>query len=437
MGLFDFFKKKQVKESPISKQAVFKEPPISPAAAPVTPPHTVPCGIALAYHVCVDESNVDSFKKKEYIAFDVETTGLDSIHDRIIEIGAVQFVDGQPIKRFSSLVNPEKSIPASATSINHITNKMVATAPTEQEISADLIEFLGDAINGETVMCAHNASFDFKFLCAMLSRLGYNASFQYIDTLTLSRTHIKGLANYKQSTLEQYFGLVNENAHRAVSDAENCGKILYQILCHAVFLPESSRPAYLDISDEAFNKGYQCWSRGEDARKNGDVEKALQLYAKAKAIGYKYPVLYRSYAMAFRKIKDYEKEILILTEAIEYLGEANSISIEFIERKERAEELLSTQQKKEAEAQLKAEEKAKKAEERQRKKELQAAKPKKPTGKPIIQCTDDGTEIHEFKSVAAAAESVGVSTRCIRDAATGKQKHAGGYCWKYANSGTD
>lgn len=86
---------------------------------------------------------------------------------------------------------------------------------------------------------------------------------------------------------------------------------------------------------------------------------------------------------------------------------------------------------------MKAEEKAKKAEERQRKKELQAANPEKPTGKPIIQCTDDGTEIHEFKSVAAAAESVGVSTRCIRDAATGKQKHAGGYCWKYANSGTD
>lgn len=166
MGLFDFFKKKQVKESPISKQAVFEEPPISPAAAPVTPPPTVPCGIALAYHVCVDESTVDSFKKKGYIAFDVETTGLDSTHDRIIEIGAVQFVDGQPIKRFSSLVNPEKSIPASATSINHITNEMVATAPTEQEISADLIEFLGDAINGETVMCAHNASFDSQIASA-------------------------------------------------------------------------------------------------------------------------------------------------------------------------------------------------------------------------------------------------------------------------------
>lgn len=89
---------------------------------------------------------------------------------------------------------------------------------------------MGDALCGAIVMCAHNAKFDFDFLCHTLSRLGFNANIEYIDTLSLSRKYLHGLENYKQSTIENYFGLTNPSSHRAASDAENCGHILYRLL---------------------------------------------------------------------------------------------------------------------------------------------------------------------------------------------------------------
>ena len=70
----------------------------------------------------------------------------------------------------------------------------------------------------------------FSHPCNTLSRLGFNANIEYIDTLSLSRKYLHGLENYKQSTIENYFGLTNPSSHRAASDAENCGHILYRLM---------------------------------------------------------------------------------------------------------------------------------------------------------------------------------------------------------------
>ena len=88
---------------------------------------------------------------------------------------------------YSTLVNPKVRIPDAASAVNHITNAMIATAPSEEEAYAGLFRFLGDALDGKTIMCAHNAKFDFDFLCNALSRLGYDAKIRYVDTLSLSR----------------------------------------------------------------------------------------------------------------------------------------------------------------------------------------------------------------------------------------------------------
>ena len=168
--------------------------------------------------------------KNRFIAIDVETTGLSPESDRIVELGAVWFVKGIVTDRFSALVNPGVLIPASASSVNHITNDMIASAPNENVVYKGFVDFLGDAFSGKTIMCAHNAKFDFDFLSRTLSRLGYDAEMQYLDTLSLSRMLIKGLDNYKQGTIEQHFGLTNRAAHRAESDAEICGNILYRLL---------------------------------------------------------------------------------------------------------------------------------------------------------------------------------------------------------------
>lgn len=172
--------------------------------------------------------------KKKYIAFDIETTGLNPVEDRIVELGAVLFENGIPVKKFSSLVNPNKFISFEATRVNNISNEMIQNAPRENIIYPKLVEFLEDSLSGETVICAHNARFDIGFLSNTLERLGYSGNIKYIDTLSLSRNLIYGLENYKQSTVADYFDIINEEAHRAVTDAETCGKILYRFLDYEI-----------------------------------------------------------------------------------------------------------------------------------------------------------------------------------------------------------
>ena len=186
-------------------------------------------GVTISKEVKLNSDN-ESNMRNCFIAFDVETTGLNPISDRIIEVGAVVFQNGNVQKSFSSLINPGISISHFASSVNHITNSMLDTAPSEKEVYPQLIEFLGDALHGKIVMCAHNAKFDFNFLCNTLSRLGINAEIEYIDTLNLSRRYLHGLENYQQNTIETHLGITNPSSHRASSDAENCGHILYHLL---------------------------------------------------------------------------------------------------------------------------------------------------------------------------------------------------------------
>lgn len=178
------------------------------------------------------EVNHDVLKalKQRYIAFDVETTGLYPSSDRIVEIGSVLFENGKPTKKYGTLVNAMVSIPSSATAVNHIDNNMIKTAPSETEVYRNLVDFLGDALQKNTIICAHNAKFDFGFLSETLMRLGYDGNIRYVDTLSLSRKWVKGLVNYKQETVANYFGLHNTNAHRAENDAEICGNLLWKLL---------------------------------------------------------------------------------------------------------------------------------------------------------------------------------------------------------------
>lgn len=224
MGIFDIFKKIEVKSHNLN----------------INKGHTIAEKI---------DFNFDAMNsaKEQFIAFDVETTGLSPENDRIVELGAVLFVNGRIESSFSTLVNPGVTMPASATKVNHITNDMIKKAPNEDEAYKKLLNYLGRAASGQIIMCAHNARFDFDFLSNTLSRLNYSASFKYIDTLSLSRRYVKGLENYKQETLEKHFGLVNNSSHRAESDAENCGFILCRILNLAMNNPLNNKRNDSDV----------------------------------------------------------------------------------------------------------------------------------------------------------------------------------------------
>lgn len=174
-------------------------------------------------------SNVNEVKKR-YYAFDVETTGLNSYSDRIIELGVVLFENGVPVNSFGSLINAGVNISAEASRVNNITNSMIENAPKEKEVYEQLNEFISDVLKGDAVICAHNASFDMSFLKNTLERLGYTGNIKYIDTLSISRNILKNkVINHKQNTIASYFNIINNNSHRAVSDAETCGKILFNL----------------------------------------------------------------------------------------------------------------------------------------------------------------------------------------------------------------
>lgn len=222
LGILDFF---------FGSKPAKSEPQDNPAACDVRPEAVLQLGPAEAQKVYLDEAVIKRLHRS-YVAFDTETTGLNSSRDRIVEIGAVLFENGVPAKTFETLVNPGIPIPAEASAVNHITNRMLRSAPDESTAFRDFALFLKDcgALHGETIICAHNARFDFGCLINTLTRLGYAASMKYLDTLSLSRRYIPELDNYKQATVEQFFNLKNRGSHRAQSDAEMCGQILRRLL---------------------------------------------------------------------------------------------------------------------------------------------------------------------------------------------------------------
>lgn len=165
---------------------------------------------------------------KSYIALDTETTGLDCAAGRIIEIGAIRYENGRPVRGFQSLLNPHVRCPKEATAIHHITNAMIAAAPDEAVIIEKFCRFLNEtgALEGKTLLAAHNAGFDMRFLKETLERLGFCGTLRYFDTVSASRKLLPHLKSHSLSSLEHYYGLHNEKAHRALADAKVCGDVI-------------------------------------------------------------------------------------------------------------------------------------------------------------------------------------------------------------------
>jgi DNA polymerase III subunit epsilon len=157
----------------------------------------------------------------DFIAFDVETTGTVAGVDKIVEIGAVKFVNEQVESVFSTLINPGVRIPPSATAVNGISNEMVADKPHIEKLLPALTDFCG-----ECVMVAHNAPFDLNFLLTDYKKYEHPTPRGVVlDTLPISRKVVPGLANYKLGTLVKHFAIPSSDFHRAEEDATYCGRV--------------------------------------------------------------------------------------------------------------------------------------------------------------------------------------------------------------------
>jgi len=161
-----------------------------------------------------------------FVALDFETTGLQFETDRIIEVAAILFKDGEPAERFTTLINPGIPIPKLIEEITGITNDMVADAPAESKIVDDLFKFIG-----EYPLVAHNTPFDLSFLQGMAERHNKElADRKLYDTLPLSRALLFFQPAHNLTAVSDYFSLSTEGAHRAEYDTENCGKIFVELI---------------------------------------------------------------------------------------------------------------------------------------------------------------------------------------------------------------
>lgn len=161
----------------------------------------------------------------KYAIIDVETTGGVAAVERITEIAIVLHDGEQVIETFSTLLNPERSIPWNITMITGITDEMVAHAPKFYEIARRVVELTEGA-----VFVAHNVSFDFSFVREEFRRLGYPFSRKQLCTVQLSRQAFPGLKSYSLSNLKKHFGIEAARSHRALDDTLATVQIFEMIL---------------------------------------------------------------------------------------------------------------------------------------------------------------------------------------------------------------
>lgn len=158
---------------------------------------------------------------REFVALDIETTGLNKAGDSIVEVAAIRYNHCEESEKFVSFVKPHKRIPKEVQAVHGITDEMVEDAPGIEQLMPELLAFLGDSI-----LAGHCVGFDIGFIEVWARRCGFNPAWDYIDTMTVAKKLLPGLPNYKQRTVLEAMGHAQQTYHRAEDDCRGCSEIL-------------------------------------------------------------------------------------------------------------------------------------------------------------------------------------------------------------------
>lgn len=165
--------------------------------------------------------------ERSYIAIDIETTGLNTKQDRIIEVGAIRVIDGEETERFSSFVNPGRTLPERITELTGIRDDMLKDAPDIGEVIRRIAEFAG-----EFPLLGHNILFDYSFLKRAAINWGGISSWEKtgIDTLKIARVLMPEEEKKNLLAACLYFRVAMGTVHRAEEDARAASQ-LYLAMC--------------------------------------------------------------------------------------------------------------------------------------------------------------------------------------------------------------
>ena len=147
-----------------------------------------------------------------YVALDLETTGIGARHEKITEIGMVKVIDGEAVDTYHTMVNPHREIPERIVELTGITDDMVKDAPGIDEI-------LDEVFTEDLPLLGHQIIFDYGFLVQAAVNQKRKFEKYGVDTLKLCRYLMPGAEKKNLGAACAYFGVHQDTAHRALSDA--------------------------------------------------------------------------------------------------------------------------------------------------------------------------------------------------------------------------
>ena len=173
----------------------------------------------------VVHGSLDGSFDDEFVAFDLETTGLDPRNDKIIEIGAVIMRRGQEIARYQTFVDPHQKLLKETTDLTGITDDMLVGAPNIKTALPEFLEFVAGR-----PLVAHNADFDTAFIREACRKLGIPYDYTSVDTLVLSQNIMTRLTRHKLNLVADALSLPEFQHHRAADDAVTCGLVMAKFM---------------------------------------------------------------------------------------------------------------------------------------------------------------------------------------------------------------
>ncbi len=202
--------------------------------------------------------------ERTFVALDLETTGLDSRTDAIIEIGAVRFCGEVILARFSTFVNPQRAIPLRVQQITGIVDGDVQGAPTLAMVLPELLAFVDASVDA---VVAHNTGFDLGFLQAA----GVNFHRPALDTHELATLLLPGLPSYSLGEICRVLDISLISAHRALADAEATAALFMQLCRRVETIPPSILQTLVDCGRESRWPPMLLWQDALDPSRIGSA----------------------------------------------------------------------------------------------------------------------------------------------------------------------